>query len=442
MKMKKLRKLTAILLGMAMLVALTACGGKSSGGASSSDDSSDKETAAQVEGPVTIEFWHTLSGEAETALLEMIDEFNTNNEYGITVNGTYQGSYEKNLSKVVASYGTATAPTIALLASGGFEQLYDAGALADMMPYVERDNWDLENIPEVLRYYMEYNEGEVIEFPYMVSTTVIYYNKALMTTEPATLEEWVSTAKAITSANSDVYGMALNLDAGFIQRPIIKTLSGTDFTSADGNSPACLDDDSLLTFLTDWKSWADEGFCMGLTTTDIKNKMLSAFSNGKLASFVATTGNMNEVQSVADEAGIELGVAKMVGYGDYAAPLGGGGLIIMDSATQQQQAAAWEFIKYVYEDENVIKLHKASSYLPFTYSALESDEVAAFWEEVPGFKVASEQMEYGTYNGWSLYLSEWRTQISNCMTSVMVDGSMSPEDAIAYLRKQAVVIFP
>lgn len=439
--MKKFQKLTAFFLSIAMMLTMTACGGSTTESSKGSDDAS-KKVAVQVEEPVTIEFWYTMSGEAETAMQEMIADFNESNEYGITVNGTYQGSYEKNLSKVVASYGTATAPTIALLASGGFEQLYDAGALADLMPYIERDSWDVENIPEVLRYYMEYNEGEIIEFPYMVSTTVIYYNKALLTTEPATLEEWVSTAKAITSKDSSIYGMALNLDAGFIQRPIIKSLSGTDFTSDDGNSPACLDDDSLLTFLTDWKSWVDDGFCMGLTTTDIKNKMLSAFSQGKLASFVATTGNMNEVQSVADEANIELGVAKMVGYGGYAAPLGGGGLVIMDSATQQQQAAAWEFVKYLYEDSNVIKIHKASSYLPFTYSALQSDEVATYWEENPGFKVASDQMEYGTYNGWSLYLSEWRTQISNCMTSVLVDGSMTPEEAIAYLRKQAVVIFP
>lgn len=440
--MKKFQKLTAVLLSVAMIFAMTACGNDGTKKEGSNSGGSSEEAALQVQEPVTIEFWYTMSGDAEAAMQEMITEFNENNEYGITVNGTYQGNYEKNLSKVVASYGTATAPTMALLASGGFEQLYDAGALADLAPYVERDNWDLENIPEVLRYYMQYNEGEVIEFPYLVSTAVLYYNKALMPNEPTTLEEWVASAKAITSKDPSVYGMFLNLDEGFIQRPIIKTLSGTDFTTADGNGPACLDDDSLLTFLTDWKSWIDDGFCMQLSTTDIKNKMLNAFSTGKLASFVQTSGNLAQVQSVAEEAGIELGVAKMVGYDGYAAPLGGGGLVVLDGATQQQQAAAWEFIKFLYEDSNVVKIHKASSYLPFTYSAWESDEIAAYWKENPGFEVAAEQLEYGTYNGWSMYLSEWRTQIGNCMTSVLIDGSMTPEEAIAYLRKQAVVIFP
>lgn len=441
--MKKLQKLTAVLLSVAMIFAMTACGSESTNEESGSNsDGSSKNSTLQVQEPVTIEFWHTLGGDAETAMQEMIAEFNKSNEYGITVNGTYQGAYERNLSKVIASYGTTTAPTMALLASGGFEQLYDAGALADLAPYIERDNWDLENIPENLRHYMSCKEGEVIEFPYLVSTAVLYYNKALMSTEPTTLEELVSSAKSITSKDSSVYGMFLSLDEGFIQRPIIKTLSGTDFTTDDGNAPACLDDGSLLQFLKDWKSWTDEGFCMKLTTTDIKNKMFNAFSTGKLASFVTSTAQMDEIQDLAEEAGIELGVAKMVGYGGYAAPIGGGGLVVLDSATQQEQAAAWEFIKFLYEDSNVIKMHKASSYIPFTYSSMQNQETIAYWDEHPGFKIATEQLEWGTYNGWSLYLSEWRTQIKNCMTSVLIDGSMTPEEAIDYLRKQAVVIFP
>lgn len=442
MKMKKLKKLTGILLSVAMILAMTACGGNGTQKEGNDASSGDKKEALQVSAPVTIEFWYTLGGDGEVALQEMITEFNKTNEYGITVKATYQGSYENNLSKVIASNGTATAPTMALLASGGFEQLEAAGILADMAPYVERDNWDLENIPEELRYYMQYHEGQVIEFPLCVSTAVIYYNKALMTTEPTTLEEWIAEAKAISNKNPGVYGMTLNLDAGFVQRPIIKSLSGTDFTSADGNSPACLDDDSLLTFLKDWKSWIDDGFCLGLTTSDSWNKMLNGFTSGTLASFVTTTASMNTIVDVAKDSGIDLGVAKMVGYGGYSASLGGGGLVILDSATQQQQAAAWEFIKFLYEDENVIKLHKASSFLPFTYSAMKSEELATFWEENPGFKVASEQLEYGTYNGWSLYLSEWRTQISNYMTSVIIDDSITPEEAIAQLRKQATVIFP
>lgn len=39
----------------------------------------------------TVTFWHQHSRERETALLEIVEEFNTTNEYGITVVAEYQG---------------------------------------------------------------------------------------------------------------------------------------------------------------------------------------------------------------------------------------------------------------------------------------------------------------------------------------------------------------
>ena len=56
--------------------------------------------------------------------------------------------------------------------------------------------------------------------------------------------------------------------------------------------------------------------------------------------------------------------------------------------------------------------------------------------------MAAEQLEHATYNEWSPYLSEWRTEIGNCFTAVLVDGSMTADEAISYLEGQATVIFP
>ena len=199
------------------------------------------------------------------------------------------------LSKTISSYGTNTAPTMVVIGAGGIEQLADAGALADMAAYIERDNWDYENIPETLRFYMQHYDGQFIEFPYLVSTAVIYYNKALFDKEPESLEEWVSMAEEITKSNSGVYGMAMALDTGFIQRPILKSLGAPGLTNATGDGPATLDDGSLKTYLTDWKSWIDDGFCMPVTVTDFGSKMQNQFVQGKLASMVLSTANMNNI---------------------------------------------------------------------------------------------------------------------------------------------------
>lgn len=438
-----MKKLVALFLCLAMTFVMTACGGGSGSGEGGNGGGSDKAAeAVTVTEPIEIEFWHTLSGESASALDEMIKDFNDTNEYGITVNGTYQGGYYDVLSKVTASYGTDTAPALCVLGAGGIEEIAEQGAVADFSAYVERDNYDLENIPESLRYYMEHFEGQITEFPFLVSTAVIFYNKTLMPEAPTTLEDWVAKAEAIHAADPSVYGMAMQLDTGFIQRPILKSLGAPGLTSADGNSPATLEDGSLKKYMEDWKSWIDDGFCVGLKVTDTTSQMNSQFTQGKLASIVSSTAAMDNYEELAKSGGFELGVAKMVGYGGYHAAIGGGGLVALDTVTAQEQAASWEFIKYILSDEAQVKLHKASDYIPCTYSAREAEELKTYWAEHPGFEVAAEQLEYATYNEWSKYLSEWRTQIGNCFTAVLVDGSMTPDEAVSFLEGQATVIFP
>ena len=179
--MKTMKKVLSLLLAIAMIAVLTACGGKGTGNGNNGGGK-DTEEAVSVTEPITIEFWHTLSGDSASMIDDLNNTFNETNEYGITVKGTYQGGYYDVLSKVTASYGTDTAPAICVLGAGGIEEVADAGALTDFSAYVERDNYDLENIPESLRYYMEHEDGRVIEFPFLVSTAVIYYNKCTVST--------------------------------------------------------------------------------------------------------------------------------------------------------------------------------------------------------------------------------------------------------------------
>lgn len=438
--MKTMKKVLALLLAIAMVAVLTACGGKGTG--DGNKGGKDTEEAVKVTEPITIEFWHTLSGDSASMIDELISTFNETNEYGITVKGTYQGGYYDVLSKVTASYGTDTAPAICVLGAGGIEEVADAGALTDFSAYVERDNFDLENIPESLRFYMEHMDGQVIEFPFLVSTAVVYYNKTLMPEAPQTLEEWVDKAKAIHAADANVYGMAMQLDTGFIQRPVLKSLGAPGLTSEDGNSAATLEDGSLKKYMTDWKSWIDEGFCVGLKVTDTTSQMNSQFTQGKLASTITSSAAMDTYEKLAKEGGFELGVGPAVGYGGKHGAIGGGGLCVLDTVTAQEKAACWEFIKYLLSDDAQVKLHKASGYIPCTYSSREAEGMKAYWEEHPGYKVATEQLEHATYNEWSKYLSEWRTQVGNCFTAVLVDGSMTPDEAITYLEGQASVIFP
>lgn len=453
------KKLLALVLSIVMVLALVACGGNTTPETTPAAPNQGNENPTEgekptegeqtnypefVTAPITIEYWHNHGGALGEWMDECVADFNANNQYGITVVATNQGGYGDILSKVKSSYGTDVSPNMAIVGAGGIEELAGAGAFADLAAYVERDNFDLENIPEGLRYYMQHYEGQVIEFPFLVSTTIIYYNKAYFPAEPQTLEEWVAMSKKITEENPGVYGMAAWMDCGFIQRPVIKSLGAPGLCTADGTGPAAelLGENSVLyTYLADYRSWIDEGFCHPITVTDAATNIVNAFMNGTLASFVASSASMNGYTADAKAAGIDIGYCSSVGYGCKTAGLGGGGFAVLSDSTQQETAACWEFIKYLLSDEKQIEKHKVSGYLPFSYSAVSNPELKEFWAENPGYEVAFKTQDVATYNDWSLKLNAWRSEITKVFQGVLVDGSMTVDQAVKQLEKQATVVF-
>ena len=440
MKMFKMRKIVTVLLSIVMMLGLVACGGSGGG---SSNGNGEKAVAAEVTGPITIEFWHVRgSGANGTHMDEMIKRFNQTNEYGITVVGTYMGSYDDCLSKGFTSIAAGNNPTMMIASSGGIEMLAGEGVLADMSPYLERDEFDTDNIIDSLQHYM-YWDDEVLSLPYIISTPVFYYNKALWGgVGPTSLEDLVTKAEAITKANPSITGMGMTMDVSFIQRPILKSLGSEGILNAEGTGAGCLEDGNLAKFLNDWSQWIQGGFCMIPEITSTGTKMTQEFYQGKLAGMIYSTGSMVNIIDNCVTAGIDLGVSPMVGYGGYSASLGGGHMVVLESNHSPQEiAAAWEFMKFLLEDEQVAQNAVDTGYLPITKSSTDTELIQTLWADQPAFKTAFEQIENGTFNTRSTDTAEWNSQMTTAISYVIQDMSMTPKEAVEYLQTQERIIF-
>lgn len=444
MKKISMKKVTAVVLSLVMVLGLAACGGKSSDSQKGGKDGKkEKASAEYVSGPITIEFWHVRgSGANGTNMGEAIKRFNETNEYGIKVVGTYMGSYEDCLSKGFTAIAAGNNPTLMIGSAGGIEMLAGEGVLADLSPYIERDNFDTDNIVKSLQHYM-YWDDEVLSMPYTISTPVFYYNKALWgDTAPNTLEEMAARAEAVTKANSSVKGFGMTLDPSFIQRPILMSLGSEGTLNAEATGAGCLEDGNLEKYLTDWSKWIQAGFCYSPEITSTGTKMTQDFYQGKLAGMIYSTGSMVNIINNCKTAGIDLGVSPMVGYGKKAASLGGGHLVVLESNHSQQEiAAAWEFVKFLLSDEQVAKNAADTGYLPTTYSSVETDTIKNLWAESPAFKAAYDQIEYATFNTRSTNTAEWNSQLTTAISYVIQDRSMSPKEAVDYLKTQERIIF-
>lgn len=442
MKKIKLRKLLAVTLTGIMLLSLAACGSKKTGG-NSSNEENGKAIAEEVTGPITIEFWHTRGSGANGSHMEkVIERFNDENEYGITVVGTYMGDYGNTASKAYTALAAGNNPTMIITNADSITQLANSGVLADMAPYIERDGFDLDNIPESLRSYMDW-DGKILSFPYTASTPVFYYNKALWTEEvPTSIEDLATKGAAIKAKNPDLKVFALGIDVTFNQRPILQSMGSNGLMNETGDGAGCLDDGNLETFLTDWSSWIDEGWCETPSVTSGGTKMMQNLLTGKLASMVYSTGSMGNILQTAEEYGLDIGVSSMVGYGGYAASVGGGHLLVLDkNHSGQEIAAAWEFIKFLLDDQQVAENAADTGYLPITKSSIETDIIKNLWATHPGYEVAYKQIEIASYNTRSEYSAEWTNQVHSAISYVIQDKSMKPKDAVDYLKTQEMIIF-
>ena len=114
-----MKKMLSLLLALALVFSLAACGSTGAPAPAEPTAAPAEEEAAPVENllgtqPVTITFWHCASDEAGVLMDKYIEEFNSTNEYGITVNAVYQGQYSD-----------ASTLLKAIISGGNFEELPD-----------------------------------------------------------------------------------------------------------------------------------------------------------------------------------------------------------------------------------------------------------------------------------------------------------------------------
>lgn len=398
-----------------------------------------------VEGPVTVTIWHNRGAGANLdALRRSIEEFNATNEYGIIVEEEYVGGYATVLSKTATAIAAGNNPGIVLLHSAGIVSLASKGAFADLTPYAQRDGFNVDNFIESLMAFSYYKD-KLISLPYVASTCMLGYNKDLLSaagySEPpqtiAELEEMAAKIKEVTGS----YGYGMYISADYVIDSWLQDLTGVGILGAN-DSTECLTNGGLTTIMDDWRRWIETGWCKEPNVTSGSTLMIQDFQNGEVAMTAYSSGGMSDVMEYAKAAGQNIDFGYLPGYNGPATNIGGGNLAVLSSnKSQQEVAAAWEFLKFIYQDEWVVDNSVSTGYLPVTYSSVESEELQAFWEENPWFKRAYEQLEWATASAFSIYEEEWRNAVNTALSYIVQDGTMTTEEAIEYLTRQASVIF-
>lgn len=458
-----MKRLLCGLLAGVMALSLTACGQSANTAANETDSTTNTtetagqsaeeteetkeaaETTSNTE-PIELTMYFPVSvGGGPDALIDALCAQYHEENPNVTVKPVYAGSYADTRTKVQAAIKGGNTPDLAIMFSIDLYSLLAMDAIVPMDSFctTEEDKEWLNGFYD--GFMMNSRDGETTYgIPWQRSTIVLYYNKEAFAEAgldpekaPATWDELKEYAAKLTKTEngSTRYGIEIPSDgyAYWMLQTFCTQQNGFNLMN-DTGTEVYYNDERTAKGLSFWKSLAEDGSMpegiVAWATTP------SDFIEGKTAMMYHTTGNLTNVKNNAT---FDFGVAMLPANESYGSPTGGGNFYIFKGVSEERQQAAFDFIKWMTDDERVAQWSIDTGYVATRPSAYETERMKTYAEEFPYCLVARDQLEYG-YAELSTYnQAEVQKAIDDAISYVMT-GQSDVESALNTAQETATKI--
>ena len=401
-----------------------------------------EETTTTEPMELTMYFPVSVGGGPDALIDDLCAQYHEENP-NITVTPVYAGSYADTRTKVQAAIKGGNTPDLAIMFSIDLYSLLAMDAIADIDSFctTEEDQEWLNGFYD--GFMMNSRDGETTYgIPWQRSTIVLYYNKDAFEAAgldpeqpPTTWDELYEDAQKLTiteNGQTTQYGIQIPSDgyAYWMLQTFCVQQDGFNLMN-DTGTETYYDDERTATGLKFWKSLSEDGSqpsgIVAWATTP------SDFLEGKTAMMYHTTGNLTNVKNNAT---FNFGVAMLPEKESFGSPTGGGNFYIFKGVSEERQKAAFDFIKWMTDDERVAQWSIDTGYVATRPSAYETDRMKKYAEEFPYCLVARDQLEYG-YAELSTYnQAEVQKAIDDAISHVMTD-QQDVETALATAQQTA-----
>ena len=391
------------------------------------------------EGPITIEFWHSMGSSTGELIQEIVDEFNASQDE-VIVNCIYQGDYNTAGTKLqAAASGSAdNLPHVAQIEITRVGMYADAELLLDLKPYADADkNFNVEDLYAGVMDFSWY-DGKLVSLPNGRSVPVMYYNKDMLKAAgyneaPATWEEFVDAATKCTK--DGVIGYGCPIGDSWYYLAMMLTAGGQVYNEA-GNNIGFYENGAGVEALNLWKSMQDAGILFLPEGEDYASN--SALRNAFMAGACAITMQSSaQYRGLADNSDFEVGVAFIPKNKTYAAIPGGSNLVAFEGMTDAQEKATWEFLKYMCSADVAGKYAAGTGYLPTSEAALNSEIYQAKLKDYPYLDIAVRQLEYFVEMPFDESYVEIKDNIIGRYAQEVIVGDMDVQTAVDKMYEEA-----
>lgn len=398
----------------------------------------------QLEG-TTITFWHAMGGVNGEALDYLVNKFNEENDYGITVVSEYQGSYDDAINKLKSAQLGNMGADLVQVYDIGTRFMLDSGWVVPMQNLVDADGFDLSVIePNIAAYY---TIGDTLySMPFNSSTPILYYNKDMfeaagITEAPASFAEIEEIAPKLQEAGAPevislgIYGWFFEQFIGKQGLEYVNNGNGRDAyateVSFDSNGAA-------LNILTAWKSLYDNGYAPNVGRGG--DAGIADFSAGMSAMTLGSTASLKQIlQDVNGKFEVGTAYFPTVAKGsEGGVSIGGGSLWALDNGDDLKKAATWQFVKFLVSAQSQAYWSTQTGYFPVTTASHEEQLFLDNIAEYPQFQTAIDQLHDSApqYAGALLSVFPEARAIVETEIENMLNNGTSPKDTAAILAER------
>ena len=391
----------------------------------------------------TIEFWHSMGGVNGEALTYLIDKFNNENEYGITVNAEYQGEYDDAINKLKSAQIGNMGADLVQIYDLGTRFMIDSGWVVPMQDLIDAAGFDTSDLePNVLAYYTV--DNKLYSMPFNSSTPILYYNKDMF--EKAGIEEVPTSLEGILNISDQLMSqggageaISIGIYGWFVEQWLCK--QGLNFADKGNGREAAataVEFDSnggMLNILNEWNKLYEAG-----AAPNVGSDGGVDFTAGKAAMTLGSTASVK--QYLEDVNGsFEIGTAyypSVTDGNEGGVSIGGASLWALNNEDEVKEAAVWKFVEFLVSPESQAYWNSQTGYFPVNTKAQDEDVFKENIAKYPQFQTALDQLHDSApqYAGALLSVFPEARQIVQQQIENMLNGQATPEEAAAEMASQ------
>nr|WP_142828654.1 extracellular solute-binding protein [Planococcus soli] len=396
--------------GVALSLALGACGPQESGEGSSGGEAAEDQDRELI-------VWEDI--EKADGIRDAVAQFEEENDVTITI---VEKPYAQQIEDLRLDGPGGTGPDVLTMAGDQIGTAVIEGLVKEVA--VEED---VQSIYTDAAMQSQMVDGKVYGLPKAVESTILYYNKDLITEEelPATLEEWYEYSKETTTG--DQFGFLALFDQIYYAQSVMSGYGGYIFgQDADGNydpTDVGLNNEGSIEGANYIQKFYDEGlFPAGIIGEQGINVLESLFTEGKAAAIISGPWNVDPFT----DAGVDFGMVKLpeLDNGENMSSFIGVKSYNV-SAYSENAELAEELLVFLANEENSRTRFEETQEVP-AVEALANDPVVAESEVA---QAVAEQSIFAELTPNIPSMNEVWTPADSALQTIAT-GKAEPEDAL------------